>query len=293
MSGLIVPGQLITADAGYLRGHGSYISTQINDQNNAQENAQALISSVAGVIVRVNKLISVKPLKSRYIGEVGDLIVGRISSVDSKRWKVNICGQKDAMLQLSSINLPGGVQRMKTYEDQLQMRSLFVENDLISAEIQNINSEGVVSLHSRSLKYGKLENGQLIVVPAVLIKRLPQHYVSLPFGVDVVLGVNGFIWITRSIPEDWKAQEADSDDITPLAESLQNLKQRHCRTPLLMDERLKVARVHNAVNALSEMFISISPESIMVCYQRSIDLGIVVKDMIQMDNILRITDNLT
>ena len=56
---------------------------------------------------------------------VGDLIVGRISSVDSKRWKVDIHAQKDAMLQLSSVNLPGGVQRMRTYEDQLQMRTLF------------------------------------------------------------------------------------------------------------------------------------------------------------------------
>jgi hypothetical protein len=29
----------------------------------------------------------------RYSGEVGDLIVGRISSVDSKRWKVDINAQ--------------------------------------------------------------------------------------------------------------------------------------------------------------------------------------------------------
>lgn len=36
------------------------------------------------------------------------------------------------MLQLASVNLPGGVQRMRTYEDQLQMRSLFCEYDLIS-----------------------------------------------------------------------------------------------------------------------------------------------------------------
>jgi exosome complex RNA-binding protein Rrp4 len=32
----------------------------------------------------------------------------------------------------------GGVQRMRTTEDQLQMRTLFTECDLISAEIQNI-----------------------------------------------------------------------------------------------------------------------------------------------------------
>ena len=104
------------------------------------------------------------------------------------------------------MNLPGGVQRVRTYEDQLQMKTLFKENDLISAEIQNISSDGVVSLHTRSLKYGKLENGQLIIVPSILVKRLPQHYISLPIGIDIILGKNGYIWITRSIPEEWKVQ---------------------------------------------------------------------------------------
>ena len=33
---------------------------------------------------------------------------------------------------LSSVNLPGGQQRMRTYEDQLQMRNFFQEHDLIS-----------------------------------------------------------------------------------------------------------------------------------------------------------------
>ena len=42
----------------------------------------------------------------RYIGEVGDLVVGRITALESKRWKADICAQKDANLMLSSVNLP-------------------------------------------------------------------------------------------------------------------------------------------------------------------------------------------
>lgn len=30
---------------------------------------------------RVNKLLSVKPLKTRYTGEIGDIVVGRITEV--------------------------------------------------------------------------------------------------------------------------------------------------------------------------------------------------------------------
>lgn len=43
----------------------------------------------------------------------------------------------------------------------------------------------------------KLENGQLVSVPPVLIRRLKQHMVSLPdTGVDVILGTNGNVWIS-------------------------------------------------------------------------------------------------
>lgn len=57
MSIFVVPGQAITSEQGYLRGHGSYIV----------ENSEGitLTASVAGQIDRVNKLISVRPLKSR------------------------------------------------------------------------------------------------------------------------------------------------------------------------------------------------------------------------------------
>lgn len=55
---LVVPGQLVTNDAQFMRGHGTY--SNINEE---------LIASVCGTIERVNKLVSVKPVKSRYNGK--------------------------------------------------------------------------------------------------------------------------------------------------------------------------------------------------------------------------------
>jgi exosome complex component RRP4 len=187
----VLPGDLITDDQGYLRGHGCYLKDG--------EDGSELISALAGTVERVSKLVIVKSVKSRYIGEVGDLVIGRISSVEARRWKVDINSQKDANLLLSSINLPGGIQRMRTHDDEMQMRTLFTESDLVSAEIQLISVDGSISLHARSLRYGKLENGQYLRVPAGLIKRLPQHYVTLPWGVDIILGRNGGIWITSEL----------------------------------------------------------------------------------------------
>ena len=65
-------------------------------------------SSVAGVVQQVNKLISVKSFKGRYTGEIGDVIVGRITEVQKKRWKVDTYSRLDSSLLLSSINLLGG-----------------------------------------------------------------------------------------------------------------------------------------------------------------------------------------
>jgi exosome complex component RRP4 len=217
----VLPGHLITSELGYLRGHGSYLEeAQTEDGRDA---TPSLFASVAGTVERLNKLVSVHAVKSRYAGEVGDLVVGRISEVGAKLWKVDIQSTRDAKLGISSVTLPGGVQRVRTYEDQLQMRSVFAEGDLISAEIQNIGGEGAISLHTRSLKYGKLENGQLFHVPAALVPRLSQHYVSLPFGIDMIFGKNGWLWVTRSVPEEWSAQEGGSDEAIPQAEILQVL----------------------------------------------------------------------
>lgn len=67
-----------------------------------------LKSSIAGVIEQIGKLISVKPLKNRYNGEVGDVVIGRITELTQKRWKVDTNSRLDSVLLLSSVNLPGG-----------------------------------------------------------------------------------------------------------------------------------------------------------------------------------------
>ena len=105
---------------------------------------------------QINKLISVIPLKSKYVGEVGDVVVGRVTEVQKKRWKVDTSSRLDSILLISSINLPGGELRRRNAEDEQSMRKLLCEEDLVSAEVQNVFADGSLSLHTRSLKYGKL-----------------------------------------------------------------------------------------------------------------------------------------
>jgi exosome complex component RRP4 len=78
------------------RGHGTY------------EEGEELKASVAGLCERVSKLVLVRALRWRYTGEVGDVVIGRVVEVQQKRWKVDVNSRLDAVLMLSSVNLPGG-----------------------------------------------------------------------------------------------------------------------------------------------------------------------------------------
>lgn len=47
-------------------------------------------------------------------------------------------------------------QRRKLESDELQMRNFFEEGDLLVAEVQAFFADGAMSIHTRSLKYGKV-----------------------------------------------------------------------------------------------------------------------------------------
>lgn len=267
------------------------------DEDENMEGSQAmkpqrLVASVAGVMERVNKLISVIPASTTaYVPAIGDLVVGRISSVGANRWKVTLNPyQRQAALLLSGVNLPNGAQRIRTSEDALAMRKLFSEGDLVSAEVQQVMHDGTASLHTRSLRYGKLENGCLVCVPPSLIPRMKQHFATLTLSnatIDVLLGNNGNIWIQRTIPKEWGDTSGGQE--VPLAETLQKTRKMHAETPLLADERLAVCRVRNSIEALQLVHCKIVPNTISIAYETSLKEGIHPKFMLEAENVIRIT----
>ena len=118
-----------------------------------------IISSLLGQVETITKLVTVIPTRSPYKPEVGHVIIGRVVSVNKKNWDIDIVGQRYGTLNLTAINLPTGEQRIRNEEDQMQMRTHFKENDLLSGEIQQININGSIHIQTRNLKYGKLKNG--------------------------------------------------------------------------------------------------------------------------------------
>lgn len=185
---IVTPGELVTDDPIWMKGHGTYF---LEDKT---------YSCVAGQISRVNRLLSVIPLRGRYEAETGDHVIGRITEVGPKRWKVDVGCKQDAILMLGSVNLPGGILRRKSESDELQMRNFLKEGDLLNAEVQSIYNNGSAALHTRSLKYGKLRNGIFLKIPSSLIIKSKNHSYNLPGNVSIILGVNGYIWLYKTPP---------------------------------------------------------------------------------------------
>ncbi|TFL01679.1 hypothetical protein BDV98DRAFT_507287 [Pterulicium gracile] len=249
-SRVALPGEPLTSSQAYMRGHGTYVDTE------------DVVASVAGTIERVNKLITVKAIRTRYNAEVGDLIVGRITEVQPKRWKVDANARQDAILMLSSVNLPGGVQRRKLESDELQMRNFFEEGDLLVAEVQAFFSDGAISLHTRSLKYGKLRNGQLVVVPSALIRRLKSHFIALACGVDLILGLNGYIWVSKHVRENEQEGEEGFD-----AEAVYS----NMNDDIDLGTRQAITRVSNIIKILAAHFVPLTDTRLAEAYEWSIE----------------------
>jgi exosome complex component RRP4 len=197
----------------------------------------------------------VRPVRSRYVGDVGDVVVGRITELQQSKWKVDIAGRQDAVLQLGAVNLPGAARR-RTIEDQLQMRSLFVENDVIVAEAQSFFQDGSVALQvGRDM--GKLENGIFVSVSSSLIKRSKTHFHTIAGAVDVIIGMNGCIWLSASLSDEEKEVKAIQG-------------KNYVSKPVPREDREKIARVRNCIAALAERNLPIHPDTITECYRASL-----------------------
>ena len=93
----------------------------------------------------------------------------------------------------------------------------------------------------------------------------------------IIIAVNGHLWISRSVPDDWKKEEDERQQgglfvcfifqpyFQPsffwivvageeMIEGLQRLKTRHAETSYSTQDRLNVIRVRNSINILRLFF---------------------------------------
>jgi len=262
---IITPGQTVTDDAQWMRGHGTF----------ADPDSTAIRSTLAGTLQKTNKLLSIVPLRARYTPEIGDLVIGRIVEVQSKRWKVDVAAPLLANLLLSSINLPGGILRKRTSVDELNIRSFFGEGELLVAEVQSLFQDGSASLHTRSLKYGKLRNGYFMAVSGMgggagVVRAKRQIFtVQTAHGgeVDVLLGVNGNVWIAKHVDE--KKEEVG---INRLEETANTSMYSSQNDEIAADTRREIAKIAGCIRALVEGGVKVEEDTVRRAYDANLEL---------------------
>ncbi|CAN8106033.1 unnamed protein product [Discula destructiva] len=283
---IVTPGEVITDDTQFMRGHGTYIATS------QQTASPSITSSLAGLITRTNKLISVRPLRARYTPEVGDLVVGRIVEVQSRRWRVDVGGTQLAGLPLSAINLPGGIQRRRTETDELAIRSFFAEGDLLVAEVQSVYADGGAVLHTRSLKYGKLRNGVFLAVSGtgggggVVRSRRQVWTMDVGSGsgsgsgegggaakIDVVLGVNGYVWISKHVEDQSLAGAAANVGITNMEESVSQAVYSSQNDFIEIEVMREITRVRGVITVLVENGLRVDADMVIRGYNEAVELA--------------------
>jgi exosome complex component RRP4 len=254
---IVTPGEIITTDPSYMRGHGTYL-----DENNH------LRSSIAGLVSKLNRLVLVKPLSTRrYVGDIGDVVIGRVLDIGNKRWRVDIRARQDAILQLSSIPLPGGIQRRKSEEDELMMRNFFAEGQILVAEVQTLFADGALGIHTRNARYGKLLTGELITVQPSLIKRAKSHFGLTEWDVELIIGINGYIWIGK--PRKVTSKSTTLMDLDEASLTLYN----NDVEPVSLKEREAITRTRNVILMMDKYHCPIDESSIKHTYHYSLHLA--------------------
>lgn len=235
-----------------------------------------------------------RPLRARYTPEVGDLVVGRIVEVQTKRWRVDVGSTQLAGLPLSAINLPGGIQRRRTETDELAIRSFFAEGDLLVAEVQQIYPDGGAVLHTRSLKYGKLRNGVFLAVSGtgggggVVRSRRQVWTMEVGSGaassakVDVVLGVNGYVWISKHVEDASLAGAAASGaggaaaqtvGVTNMEESVSQAVYSSQNDYIEVEVMREITRVRGVITALVENGLRVDEDMVVRGYGEALDMA--------------------
>ncbi|OAL43451.1 hypothetical protein IQ07DRAFT_593021 [Pyrenochaeta sp. DS3sAY3a] len=268
---IVTPGEHITNDPQWMRGHGTYVPP----------GDSTIISTVAGHLHKTNKLLSVQPLRARYQPEIGDLVVGRIVSVQTKKWSVDIAAPMLASLPLSSINLPGGILRRRTAVDELNIRTFFSEGDLLVAEVQSLHQDSTASLHTRSLKYGKLRNGLFTSLSGagggilsrkggVVRSRRQVFTLNTAAGeVDVVLGVNGYVFISKHVTSTADPKEVGINRLDESVTETLYSSQNDDMEPAVMRE---ITRVSTLIKGLVACGTKVDEDTIVKVYEGAVEL---------------------
>ncbi|PLW45731.1 hypothetical protein PCANC_08037 [Puccinia coronata f. sp. avenae] len=108
----------------------------------------------------------------------------------------------------------------------------------------------------------------LLKVPSQLILRLKSHFHILPIGIDLIIGVNGWIWIAQQ-----RAQSDADEGLKEGFEAESDNMYSDVNEPISSHTRATIARLAGAINLMSTLSMPISDSSILRTYEASLEIS--------------------
>lgn len=141
-----------------------------------------------------------------------------------------------------------------------------------------MHGDGAAALHTRSLRYGKLRNGIFLSITGVgggggvvRAKRQLWTMETKEGKVDVVLGVNGYIWICKHIENDAGAEAAAGlhrlDEVASL--NMYSSQNDHVEVGMMRE----ISRIRCVIVALVENGVQVDEDVIVRGYEAAVDMG--------------------
>lgn len=125
----------------------------------------------------------------------------------------------------------------------------------------------------------------MLSIPSYLVKRRKQHFHHLEqYGIDLILGCNGFIWVGEHVEvkdamvEDQVNKSEQHDDTKCSKYSVSLEEQEQTYTPL--ETRQNLCRTANAIRVLSLLGFNVTMEVIMETVNLSTSLNIDINEML-------------
>ena len=177
---IIVPGDIIVSGDEYLPGEGT------------EKNGNDIIALKYGLSEESNNLVKVIPLSGAYSARRGNVVIGKVESINFNGWVLDIGAADTAFLSLMEV---------PRYVNKDALEEVLKIGDMAVLKIWSINKRGVdLSLKQRGL--GKIEQGLIVNINANKVPRVIGKEGSMiklikdETGCNITVGQNGFIWIT-------------------------------------------------------------------------------------------------
>jgi exosome complex component RRP4 len=176
---IVIPGEIIIEGDEYLPG------------DSTEKREGKIFALKYGLAEEQNNLIKVIPLSGVYTPRRGNTVIGKVESINSSGWMIEIGAVDSAFLSMMEV---------PKYVNKDAMEEVFDIGDMVIAKIWSINRRGIdLSIKSRGL--GKIEEGMVFGINPNKVPRIIGKEGSMiklikeNTGCDIQIGQNGSVLI--------------------------------------------------------------------------------------------------